>query len=747
MDRSKFQLSLILMALCLVSVFLIACLRNEVKPDDKPFISMQVDSCVKYSNDSISIENFIFSPLDSNVIWIFNGNGKGGTCELRLTDSSWTPLSARWGKYSYGLREECVIKDSVDGNLLWIANFHNGLIAYDISLNKYTAFDPIKPVSSTYFDTNMVFIGSWEGLYLIDRDNMKASKSKSIAEIHVRKIEKLNKDILLINNKYEFDYRKDRILKTRDDIIIDLKQLKVVPEISYNDAYIILKKKNEDGSYSNEYFTFNKPVMNLRFDTKYVYLNTWHSFEIYNRSYLFRVSHRVNNPTIDKKAFDSVIHSLQMQHMDFPDYYRTVKRLKERYKNTEVRYIRQEINQLATHLRYHFDPRGFNEIIKNEKFIHDSVTEDTIKAAYYLRVIFYANFELKLNESLKYDAILKDQLPQFRSDDHKRQMEIVADYYNKTERTKNSPDLSADEVLWKLGSDYFEFYPQVVLTHPEITYPDMSYPFHFLDKLVARYPDSKYADNARFLVLRFNELASHDHGDNSYNLEAIEEYKSILKKYPDTEHAAEIYHIISELYSYLDVEFSDVKFSEIPKYYRLALNYADKVLNEYPLYEKREEVIELKKHIFELLSSALWRLDVQSDKTVYALNEPINITFKLTNIGSNPKTIRVWKDKGIPNFFLRVSRYDLDPESNSNHDARTEEDPLAFDHDRIDITIDPNEDLTQTFDITRRALNDWNGPMIRFITETPGRYYIQTYGSESGYDLAIPGNDVWITVK
>ncbi len=724
----------------LLSILLITCKSSKNSSEDTLFISLEIDSCSRYFNKNVSIENFIFSPIDSNVVWILNTNGPA--YELRLSDSSWTPLSLRWDEYSFGLKEEGIVVDSIDRNLLWIANFHRGLIVYNIDQNNYNEFVSIKPVSVIFIDTIDVFVGTWQGIYQINRKTMNSSKSISIAEISVRQIEKIYPGILLINDKYEYDYKRDKILKTRTNTKIETEQWnaddKIVSEkITYNEPYLILQEMDENGSYSHEYFAFNKPALKFRFDSKYVYFNTWHSFEIYNRSYLFRDSQKIRNPATDIKTFDSVIYALHLQDLDFPDYYNTVKQLNAVYENSPVNYIQNRINSITGTL-VHFSG-NFNEIVKLEKFVTDSVAEDSIKAAYYLRIIYLANYELKLGKSLKYDELLEKHFPIYRNDAHKKEVKIVSEFYHKIERVKNSPDLSEDEILWQLGSEYYEFYKQVIYPKYETTLPDMAYPFHFLDSLLVLYPESIYADNAKFLMINFYEQASHDHG-GYYNVEAIEEYKSILKKYPDTEHAAEIYHLISELYSYCDLEFS-----ELPKYYRLALNYANKLLDEYPLYEKRAAVERLKEEVNEMLSKTLWSLEVQSDKEVYELNEPVFITFNLKNISSKTKSIKIWKDKDVPIFFLRVERYDLNMKIYAN-EALMEEDPGYYDKNKIQVAIEPNGSFTQTFDITARAIIDWHGPLVRFRLEEPGKYKITTYGSESGYDLSIPGNDVWITV-
>ncbi|MBL0190194.1 MAG: hypothetical protein IPQ18_02265 [Saprospiraceae bacterium] len=794
----------------LVSSFLINCQEKGTRP----FISLNITDQAKFENDTIAIEDFIFSPITSNAIWTFHTSGP--SYELSLTDGSWTKLDKKFGHYSSGLQRDNINIDPKDKNLVWISNFHEGLIVYNIKKDTFFEFKELKPVSSICFLESNVIIGTWSGLYTIDRKKNKVVKSENIAEINVFKIEKIDEHRLLINNKYEYNHKFDKVLLVRepDNNIYSQKELNGFSITTYNDGTLAVSKGNirkefkydrflidnvtidkeniwipfqnlENGIIKFNYYKnlvdtiqigldfssyklkdepeniwfyndlfilcFNKKngstkqiqleksINNLVVDLKYLYCNTWHSFEVYKKNYLLQNSVDIKVSITEENKFKELRDSLEiLRSIDFKGYYNSIKILSSRFRRSTNKRILQQLEMIQASLSYGL-PDDFEQIKAMEEYVRDSISENQLKASYYLHAVMAANYCGKLKESLKYDSILRKNYPANRSEYHDMQMTEVAKSY-KIIQSINSSKEPADVKLWRLGKTYYELFFHVGPTNESSSY-NMTFPFIYLKSLLKRYPNSIYADDAEFLMLKHDEESSHEGGDNSYNLEAIEEYKKILKKYPKSELIPEIYYIVYRLYNECESSFEDK-----PKYYKLALYYVDKILTEYPKFAKENNVLEDKISIKRSISEFLWQLHISSSKNEYTIDEPIVITFNLKNIDTKPKAIKILKENQIPNFSIDIEMYlNDDPYNYTN--IKLERATKSYRKVLVDTLIGANQTYRETWDIEHRARDSFREAPGKFILNKPGRYKIYAQASENYHDHSIPSNIIWIDLK
>ncbi len=811
--RQKIILKMRKLLVFILTFLVISCKTDSLQKDNKPFISININEKAKFTNDTIGIEDFMFSPIDSNTIWTFNTNGP--SYELKLTDGSWSKLDKKFGIYLYGLKKHDIHKDTVENELIWISNFHRGLIAYNIEKDTLSEFKDLHPISSICFLKKDVIIGTWNGLFKIDRVQKEVVKSESIAEINIGKIEKINENILLINNKFEYNYHTDKILKIReedknsylkkvingftvtgyndnsvtvskenfkkafnypeylfDNIIVDdeiiwipfknlkngiikfdylQKQIDTI-QIGYDyDNYKLYNESDNIWFYNDlSILCFNKKngstyqlqqkVNNLIADSKYVYVNTWKSVEIYEKLYLLQNSTDIKISLIEEDRFKVLVDSLGIYKInDFKEYYRSFKILNSRYFNSTNKRILQRLDGFKVSLIWQL-PYDFEQICGLEGYITDSVENKEIKASYYLHAIMVSNHNGKLKESLKYDSILKKNYPDSRTEYHIKRMSEVSKSY-KLIKTIHSSNLPEDLRLWKLGKSYYDLFC-FVGPETEGSTMNMSYPFTYLDSLLKNYPTSNYADDAEFLMLSHIEGGSHEGGDNSYNLTAIEKYKAILKKYPTTEFTPDIYYKICGLYYY-----NESSFEEKPKYYKLALDYADKIVSEYPFFAKEKNVAELKKSIKQSISEVLWDLIIKSDKTDYRPDEPVEITFNLKNIDIKSKSIQLLKDNRVPNFSLWIERYPFDEHATTHEIIRLERAAENYNKEKIDTLIGMNQTYSETWNIERNARDSFRDAPGKFTLDETGRYKISAYGSENYFDHSIPSNTIWINVN
>jgi hypothetical protein len=308
-------------------------------------------------------------------------------------------------------------------------------------------------------------------------------------------------------------------------------------------------------------------------------------------------------------------------------------------------------------------------------------------------------------------------------------------------KTIYTSKLSEDIRLWRLGKSYYDLFCHVG-PETEASTINMSFPFMYLDSLLKKHPTSIYADDAEFLMLSHFEGGSHEGGDNSYNLKAIEEYKLIIKKYPTTEFVPDIYYKICILYYECESSFNDK-----PKYYRLALDYANKLLVEYPTYAKEKNIADLKKSIELSFTKVLWDLKIVSNKTDYQPNEPVEITFKLKNIGNQSKSIQILKDNQIPNFSLWIERYPFYKHATTYEVIQIERATENYNKAKIDTIIEVQQTYSETWSVENNARDSFRKAPGKFVLDKPGRYKIYAYGSENCFDHSIPSNIIWININ
>lgn len=492
--------------------------------------------------------------------------------------------------------------------------------------------------------------------------------------------------------------------------------------------------------YTAKIIQLDTDIHNMTVDSKNLYFNTWKTIQIWSKDYLLSESYSTKQANDEENKFQNLVDSLDIYHSDdFDDYYNSYKLIQKRFEASTNARILKKIGYLkgpiASKLIY-----SNRDIKKIEKIIHDNIKEDDIKASAYLQLAEMANHKGNLKQSLYFDSILVKQYPEYRTDNYQYRIEKVREYDKKIDSliTENLPK---DELLWETGNAYFELF-KYVGPSTEASTTNMSYPFQFYNELLEKYPDSKYADNAAIRMFSHLEGGSHEGGDNSYNLTAIDEYKKLLKKYPDTELKPFVYHTISRLY--FECEMS---FSEKPKYYKFAREYAELTLNNYPNYSEVESVTYLLQEIDKNLSHSLWEFIIESDKAGYTISEPINITFSLKNIDSTPKTIRIPVDNNIPHFLLNIYRYSIDKNVGGHDIMEIEPNIAEYNKEFRDTIIGINQTYVEKWNIKRNARKDLGKGPGSFNISEEGRYLIRASCQGSYYAMFIPSDPIWITVK
>lgn len=349
---------------------------------------------------------------------------------------------------------------------------------------------------------------------------------------------------------------------------------------------------------------------------------------------------KIENKIVDSNVsqnevnkFNLYVDSLRIKNLYvFKEYYNAINKLNLRYSNSSNPIIIEKVNYYNQLIKSRV-PYDLEQIKTHEIFINDSIDNNEIKESFYISAFSSSLYHGKLKEALRYGSILKENFPNvdiWIIQD--AQINEIGKSYELIENVHSSKEQD-DIKLWKIGTLYYDLFKKVGPV-AEYSAVDMSFPFSYYDSLINLYPKSSYADDAAFRKLNYNERASHEGGDNSFNLKAVEEYKKLLKQYPNTEYTPEILHRISWLYYECESKYQDK-----PKYYKLARSYAARILDDYSTYEKIDQVKELKQAIENSISKVLWELTISTNKGEYIPTEPIYVTFNLKNIGNHTKKI------------------------------------------------------------------------------------------------------------
>jgi hypothetical protein len=482
---------------------------------------------------------------------------------------------------------------------------------------------------------------------------------------------------------------------------------------------------------------FNESIDNLKVDKKYIYFNTYKSIEIYEKQYLLQKGIAASKISTEEEDFENYLRLNDINRMDFKTYYKFFKGLQKRFSSAESEMVKRWINGYTEGL-WGFLPNDFASLIALERYVMDSVEEDRIKALYYLNVVKLANHSGRLNASLYYDSLLIARFPESRDEYYEGQMAEVAKSKVKIDSILDLKQ-AVDRRLWSLGKAYYELFSYIGPV-TEASAIDMKYPFTYFDTLLRQYPASEYADDAEYIILKHNEGSSHEGGDNSYNLTAIELYKAFLKKYPGTEFTPEIYYLISSLYEYCESTFAEKR-----TYLKLGLQYIDTIKKEYSLFAEQYKVTDLERTLRYYLDRAMWELHIKAEKQDYEIDELINITFELKNIDHKPKKIRLLKDKELSNFVLDIVWFSFDERKYNGQDCYFKASAEAYNKELADTLIGSDKSYSESLNICSNVLKIDEQRGI-FSLDRPGRYRIIAYKMDYKFDLFVPSNELWINI-
>ncbi len=473
-------------------------------------------------------------------------------------------------------------------------------------------------------------------------------------------------------------------------------------------------------------------------DDRYIIGNRLNSIVIFSKDYLLKSATDVLPLAREESKFTNYVNDQVVNFKgDFRSAYWKFEEVRTHFIEVTNERIQKKIAELKLSIPTLL-PYSFLETKELEKFCNDTITDEYLKASYYLHAINMANYEGKLSEALYYDSKLVAKYPNFRTAGHKLMMDEVRKSLAELD-VINASRVSEDEKLWNTGQLFYRLF---FYTGPQTrsSIINMSYPFSILKRLLVSYPDSQFSDDAEFLILHYRETAYTEKGDNSINYKAIAEYVALLNKYPDTEYAPAIYDRIARLYYSAIPPNGDAAAENL----KLALLYANRIKDEHPQYAASNSIEELMSDIDAALKKANWGLSITAYKKYYEPEEPVIIEFQLMNTDNIAKPFSIPIDRTVPGFMISVERY-------ASHrdivEATIYLQPDFREYNRavVDTIIQPGKSYTEQWDITSKARSSNDLPPGKFVLPE-GRYKITAKVREHDKDYP-ESNSIWITVR
>lgn len=327
-------------------------------------------------------------------------------------------------------------------------------------------------------------------------------------------------------------------------------------------------------------------------------------------------------------------------------------------------------------------------------------------------LVYYSRLKTLNDKSMFLDFVLERDITRLKK--AKEQLQSI-----------KSDELTEAEKLFRLGKTYYEMF-KVYWNYGEVGI-NTEYPFSYYMKLLADFPDSEWADNAEFEMLRYRQICSQEGGDNGSNLSNIKKYENFLKEYPDTELHHMVQCIVSSLYYHL-MKGADkgCMYPEDLGY----LNKADSIIQQIPDDFKDYEYIDnLRKGIKESIEKYSWKINMELDFMTFSQGDSVVISFSLENMYIKPQKISLKSEKGIPNFGVYIkdsSRY-------PNHFTETfpyVENKEIGDIESYEYTVNVHDRYFEKWDITKTIGVNYFGVLIgHYKFSASGRYEITGYFS------------------
>ncbi len=737
--------------------------------------------------------NIIQSPIDE-TIWIIDQNKT--SYEYNYKTEKLAKLSNKIGDFAIGLKD-LILQDKFDPDLVWIGNFHKGVLCYRKLSKDYTKFSQTEYFNNEAISVikpleDKVWIGTSKNLYYFDRDKKQLFKSNFSKHVWIKNIRKENNN-LIINNIYEYNLNNNSItkiskindyefpkhsefkeyeniyffkdydnmksifvgnsirpyiinhgisywsmivdnyrvyypakgdlavlnLKTREQNIIKIGGISKL----YNDNKVIWffdkfgLGRVDKTSHKIEKSNISFPIVrSFLANDEYIWIGTDDRFVQINKSYL----ESIMKPKEQVERVEQMIDSKRKELKKEKD---PIKYAKGFFEMQEVTTSHKILKSLTSRLKYVFRIRDRSEIELFENILAEGTDPQMREAIYYGLICGYSlngdpkkalDYHKKLRTSNEKSIFLNfvsdSDLVHLKKADH--QLDSL-----------NTINIHEAEKFYKLGKLYYEMF-MLSWNYGEVGI-NTEFPFSFYKQILSDYPESEWADNAEYEMLKYHQICSGEGGDTDSNLSYIKKYDDFLKKYPDTDLYLMVHCIKSSLYySLMKGADKGCMYPEDLGY----LNKADSIIQQVPKdFRDYEYIDNLRKGIKESIEKYSWKINMELDFTIFSQGDSIVISFSLENMYNKPQKISLKSEKGIPNFGVYIK----DSSKYPNHFTETfpyVENKEIGDIKSYEYTVNVHDKYCEKWDITKKiSVNYFNVLMGHYVFSKIGRYEITGY--------------------
>lgn len=519
----------------------VAC--NRHMPDVTPKkvelvkISFEVNDVRRYPiPDRVYSQEIVFSPIDSvDKIWL-------STHELNLLTGELTPLNSRFGvSYGENIQKEHIWIDSITSNVYINFSYRGDLIEYNAH-NKTFRTLIVPSVSGLLAHKDVIFLGTSRGLYTYTRGADSVVRANGIPDgTWIFKIDTASdKNSLRLGTSGQ-----DLIYRIRDSKLDTVPRRPVAPYpdqsalsrmLPLTAAYSYVTIEDDSLTWmhhqSDIYVKRGDNILHVteldsgylkqvHIDSKYLYLLFGHQFVILNKAAVLRNAERFDAESY-RTELNAVTSFYQIEYQSLQKKISKIDSLQNVLRNSAHPDIRSRAEDLNNSI-YAFDDRLRPEI---ELAIKKGSFPEKFEKSVLFSLIEYYTRQGNLDHAFSYLQKLRKDFP---GDTEQNSALALFIRVKASTDSINKLSLDADKKLYLCTLE------REKLMHTGWfgeSYLDDTIVADSYQQLLDTYPNSEFADNAAFYLLRRKYVSEEG---MLYSLEVDEEYQRFIERYPLSE--------------------------------------------------------------------------------------------------------------------------------------------------------------------------------------------------------------------
>ena len=575
-----------------------------------------------------NIEKLVYSPIDPGKIWILCEIYSDTIHSLDPDTGEWEDLSEKLGKFSRIYSPDHIVRDPVCPEQLWFSNENQGVMSYNY-----------KTGDKKIYDKGYYFFGKNTGPLGVAGDEIRVNVENT----------------MFVFNRESLTFQEIDSEKTQN---IKIKPLKLIPAVdSFSDGptrYHI----SELGLHKKEPATDSELVCSFPGaedlwndpDSDYLWVRyKGHMARVRkeDNDILFKTVSEIPDP---KKVAQELVNSIH--DAGTPD--EKIRRIAAFYETYGDKW-EDIIFTLAQNIESGADP-GFLQAV--DRLLNDKLS-DLEKEVVLWKAIPSCINTRKADLAFQYFMKLKTEYPdsRFLKRPEMKRIGQTLETYNKI---CESPE-PEDKKLWLMAECFRDCAFQ---SHLYFESEKILSKFYF-KMLLAKYPESDYADEAEWFILSRNMFRSEEgiyEEDHRRKFEQeTGQYQRFIRTYPQSD----LLPLVKKRLAYIYMSYAGGPYLEYNYYNHTdetrkgllkdALQIYLDILRQYPGSRTANEIIEQNyvKDLVKTLHPIPITLAMTAELKEHKYGAPVRLTLTLTNRSERDVTIRIYPD--LPNFSLDIN--------------------------------------------------------------------------------------------